>query len=262
MYIDPLLAGLLDQVKKRVINRDNDYVMVIDGEEGSGKSVLAMNIAKYLDPSFDLNDIVFTAEDFMNRVKTAPKYKTILLDEAYNSANSRASLTSTNRAMACVSTEMRQQNLFVIIVLPSFFDLDKHFALHRTKSLFHTYLTEEGKRGQFIVFPKNEKRLLYLFGKKTYSYSKPNSPLPAMRFNKYYPVDEEEYRNKKREAFKSRGIKQESPNHKWKLQRDALIRYFYRKGDIKYKDFVDIFDKEGIKGITEKQIGNIVTLYN
>ena len=177
-YIDPILEEELKRIKTAVIKRDRDYVLIIDGEEGSGKSVLAQQIGQYLDPNFNLDSIVFNADQFIGRLKNAPKFSCVLLDEAYNSANARASLSEVNRSLISVATEMRQRNLFVIIVIPSFFDLDKYFALWRCRALIHVYFANDGSRGRYIIFPKTKKKYLYLTGKKFYDYSKPKSPYP------------------------------------------------------------------------------------
>ena len=231
-FIDEITKSELERVKTAVIKKDRDYVMVIDGEEGSGKSVLAQQVAKFLDPNFNLDNVVFNADQFISRLKNAPKYSCIILDEAFNSANSRASLTEVNRSLIGVATEMRQRNLFVIIVIPSFFDLDKYFALWRCRALFHVYFTKTGARGRYIIFPKGKKKYLYLLGKKFYNYSKPASPYPPCKFNNYYTVDETEYRKKKADAFKKRTVSNLAK--RWKRQRDGLINEMYHNLNIAY----------------------------
>ena len=101
-----------------VLKKDRDFVAVYDGEEGAGKSVLAMQHAKILDPDFTLDNVVYNAQQFMDKVKdpNTKKGACILLDEAYNAINSRASLSEMNRGMVAVATEMRQKNLFVLTV--------------------------------------------------------------------------------------------------------------------------------------------------
>src|SRR3989337_2972665 len=129
--IDPILKPELDKIINRVTKKDLDWVCVVDGEEGVGKSVFAQQLAKYLDPTFNLDNLVFTADEFIKQIKAPEnkKGKAVLLDEAFNSANARASMSEVNRSLAGVATEMRQKNLYVIIVLPSIFDLDRYFAL-------------------------------------------------------------------------------------------------------------------------------------
>lgn len=226
-FVDSIVRAELEKVKERVLKKDRDYVAVYDGEEGVGKSVLAMQHAKVLDPSFNLDHVVFTADDFIKIIKD-PKTKkgtAVVLDETFNAANSRASLTEVNRAMIALATEMRQKNLFILLVLPSFFDLDRYFALWRSRALFHVYFTPEEDR-HYIIFPKDAKKLLYLSGKKTYNYQYPKSPFPPSKFFNQYVVDEDDYRAKKAEAFKKRTVSNQARN--WLLQRNAMIKYVIR----------------------------------
>lgn len=257
-YIDEMIKPELDKIIKVVTKKDRDYVMVIDGEEGSGKSVLAMQIAKYLDPNFNLDNLCFNSNQFIERLKKSKKFSCIVLDEAYNSANSRASLTEVNRSLVCVSTEMRQQNLFVILVIPSFFDLDRHFAIWRCRSLFHVYFRKDGARGSYIIFPRTQKKYLYINGKKFYDYSKPTSPYPACSFTNHYTLDEQEYRIKKSKAFKSRTVSNLAK--RWKHQRDSLVKELYHNKQVRTAQFEKIFLNWGTKPLSQREIQRIVQL--
>ena len=257
LWIAPLMAKELDKVKSRVLTKDRDFVAVIDGEEGVGKSVLAQQIAAYLDPEFSLDKIVFNSDEFLKIIKD-PKVKKgscIVLDEAFSAANNRASLTEVNRSMIGVATEMRQKNLFVLMVLPSFFDLDKYFALWRCRALFHAYFTPEEDR-HYVIFPKESKKMLYLSGKKTYSYSKPRSPYPPFTFPNFYTVDEEEYRKKKAEAFKKRTVSNQARN--WLMQRNAYAKYIIRTLGLNQDDVAKIPANYGAKIISQQSISLIM----
>lgn len=257
LWIAPLMMKELDKVKNRVLNKDRDFVAVVDGEEGVGKSVLAQQIAAYLDPEFNIDKIVFNSDNFLKIIKD-PKTKKgscILLDEAFSAANNRASLTEVNRSMIGVATEMRQKNLFILMVLPSFFDLDKYFALWRCRALFHVYFTPEEDRN-YVIFPKDSKKFLYLTGKKTYSYSKPRSPYPPFHFPNVYTVDETEYRKKKSEAFKKRTVSNQARN--WLMQRNAYIKYIMSTLGIAQDDVAKIPANYGIKTIGQQAISTIV----
>jgi len=258
-YISPPAEGELARIKKAVITKDRDFVMVIDGEEGSGKSVLAQQVARRLDPKFNIENVCFNADQFLARLKKAPKHSCIVLDEAFSSANSRSALTEVNRSLIGVATEMRQQNLFVIIVIPSFFDLDKYFALWRCRALFHVYFKKDGSRGSYIIFPKSKKKYLYLSGNKFYDYSKPASPYPVCRFNNHYTIDEEEYRKKKSDAFKKRVVSNLAK--RWKLQRDALVREMYHNKKVRSAQFEKIFISWGAKPVSQREIQRIVQLW-
>lgn len=255
-FIDNILRQELDKIKLAVTKKDRDYVMVIDGEEGSGKSVLAMQIAKYLDPDFNLDKLVFNSNQFIDSIKKVKRHSCVILDEAYNASNARASLSEVNRSMVAVATEMRQRNLFVIFVLPTFFDLDKYFALWRCRALIHVYFNKKGRRGKYIIFPKTHKKLLYLNGKKKYDYSKPQSPYPPCDFTNHYVLNEEEYREKKSQAFKKRVVSNQA--RKWFLQRNAYIKYIYSTLGMAQEDVSKIPQNYGVACINQRQISTIL----
>jgi len=253
-HIDGILRNQLDDVRYRVLEKDFDFVTIVDGREGSGKSVLAQQIGAYLDPNFSVDNIVFTSEGFINKIKD-PKVKKgscIILDEAFNAINSRSSMSEVNRSMGAVATEMRQKNLFIIIVLPSYFDLDKQFAIHRASSLIHVYLKNNVERGQYLIFPRSKKLHLYLNGKKTYNYSKPKSPYPPCTFSNHYTVDEHAYRLKKSEAFKKRTVSNQARN--WYNQRNAYIKYIYNALGLTQEEIAKIPTNYGIVPVGQRQI--------
>ncbi len=256
LWVAPIIMEQLNIVKKRVITKDRDWVCVIDGEEGSGKSVLAQQIAMFLDPNFTINNIVFNSDDFIKIIKD-PKTKkgtAIVLDEAFAAANSRSSLSEVNRSMIGVATEMRQKNLFIIFCIPSFFDLDKYFALWRCRALFHVYFTNEEDR-RYVIFSKDQKKMLYLFGKKFYSYAKPQSNFPPFQFSNFYTVDEQEYRLKKSEAFKKRTVSNQART--WLTQRNAYIRYMLMELGISSEDVAKVPMNYGVARVSTQHINRV-----
>jgi len=256
-YMSPIVIKELEKVKKRVLKQDRDFVAIIDGEEGVGKSVLGQQIAKELDPDFNINNIVFNSDDFLKIIKD-PKTKKgacIILDEAFSAANNRASLTEVNRSMIGVATEMRQKNLFILMIIPSFFDLDKYFALWRCRALFHVFFSDNEDRS-YVLFPKEYKKMLYLTGKRTYNYSKPRSPYPVFNFPNYYTVNEKEYREKKANAFKKRTVSNQAKT--WLMQRNAYVRYIRDSLGISENDIANIPKNYGVTSIGQKQISRIL----
>ena len=203
-YLDDRLRRQLDKIKLRVNTKDNDYFWAVDGEEGSGKSTFVFQLAKYVDPTFDLSRIVFTAKDFQSVIVRAKKGQAIVFDEAFRGLSSRSSLNEVNKMLIGLMMECRQKNLFVFVVMPTFFLLDKYVALWRAQGLFHVYKRKES-RGFWVYFNKKKKKLLYLKGHATYDYRQPRSSFRGKFFNQY-TVDEDDYRKKKSLAFNS-GVK-------------------------------------------------------
>jgi len=228
--MDNIMLQFIPKWRTEVLKKDRDKVIAIDGREGSGKSVLAQQLAAELDPDFNVDKIAFNSQEFMSMIKSPERKKgdCIILDEAFLAANSRSSMSLINRAMVGLATEMRQLNLFVIIVLPSFFDLDKYFALWRTDTLLHVYFDKDGKRGRYIAFNHDKKKMLYLKGKKFYNYGVVRSGLPPMRFPDGYVVDETEYRLRKQNAFREEKVTAIEQRYKDRVL--ALVKFMREEG--------------------------------
>lgn len=199
-YMDGILQQNLDTAK-RVITQDWDMVFVVDGPEGSGKSLLAMQMAFYCNPDTNLLDrYAFSAYQFRKVVQQAAKFQAVVYDEAHSGLNARAAMSYINRALVSMLTEIRQKNLFVFIVLPTFFDLDRYVALWRSRALIHVYTKNNFERGYFAFYNSQRKKDLYMLGKKLYSYRQPK-PNFIGRFVNTYPLDETKYRKLKRESL-------------------------------------------------------------
>src|SRR3972149_2554508 len=81
-FIDGYMINVLDDMKQ-AIKQDWDMCVAIDGMEGSGKSLLAMQMAVYCDPTLTLGRIVFTPDDLKQAIVKAEKYQAIIFDEAF-----------------------------------------------------------------------------------------------------------------------------------------------------------------------------------
>lgn len=221
LYMDGQLhTQLIEKVQPAVQKKDSDFVIAIDGEERAGKSVFAMQIAKVLYPDFNEKNVCFTPKEFIGAVTSARRFSCIVFDEAFTGLSSRASLSEVNNLLVSLMMEMGQRNLFIIIVLPTVFLMDKYVALHRAKGLFHVY-QKEGKRGYWCFYDRKRLKTLFLKGKKMYEYNVVKS-MYFGRFQDQYVIEEQAYRDKKRSALKLKVRR--TREDKYKEQRDALIR--------------------------------------
>jgi hypothetical protein len=210
LYMDGYLRKVYAKAKK-IIKQDWDCVFLVDGTEGGGKSVLAQQGAYEVDPSFHISRIAFTPEEFKTAILNANKYQAVIYDEAYTGLSSRGTMSDINKTLVSMLAEIRQKNLFVFIVMPTFFDLDKYAAIWRSRGLLHVYTDKGYGRGYFSYYNKDRKKNLYILGKKFYDYKKPR-PNFRGRFTSYYTVDETEYRARKLKALgnhKERGTLKE-----------------------------------------------------
>jgi len=233
-YMEPRLKKNFDEkIIPSLLQKDKDCVLAVDGNEGSGKSTLALQIGKYCDPTLDLNRIVFNADDFRKEIYRAKKGQCVIFDEAFTGLSSRSALSAVNRTLISLMMQIRQKNLIVIFVLPTFYLLDKYIALFRTKALIHVY-ENKGKRGFFKVYNRNLKRLLYLKGAKTMSY-RIKGVFSKFRgqFRGKFALGSEEleklYRKKKMKALEeTEKTPMTAVQVKYKNQRDIMI-YILRK---------------------------------
>lgn len=194
LYIHPREKKKLDFAIKQQKN-DNDVVGIVAGDEGSGKSNKAGNMMRYVsmdkfDPKLDM--IGADYDDALNKIKNAKKGSYLMFDEGNIFFLSTEVMKRENRDLHKIFSIFRQKNLFVVIVLPSYFRLNSYFAIDRSKFLIRTYL-KGGKRGYYSYHGNKRKANLYKYGMKHKDY---NATMPNFRgrFSVCYPLENEEYK--------------------------------------------------------------------
>ena len=230
-HVDVRMMRFLDKVRQRVGKKDKDFVVIIDGYEGSGKSTLGLQMARYVDPTLTLDHVCMTVDNFKRAVITAKKGQAVIYDEAVTGLTAGDSISRVGKVLKSMMMQMRQKNLFVIVILPTIFELSKYAVLSRAKGLFHVY-EKDGRMGYWVYYNRKDLRLLYLKGKKTHSYSVRS--YYSGRFYGKYTVDEEEYRKKKSETLfmlddEEKGTDKRST--RWEEQRDYLLWMLKKNGE-------------------------------
>lgn len=241
-YLDSHLKNNLDEKTiPSLLKKDKDCFICIDGKEGTGKSTIALQIGKYVDPTLDLSRVVFDAESFRQAVFKAKKGQVVIFDEAFTGLSSRAALSGVNKTLVSLMMQMRQKNLMVIMVLPTFFMLDKYAALFRAKALIHVYEVR-GVRGYFRLYNSRLKKLLYLNGKKDYSYGHKlvKTPFKGRFYGKFALGSDElekKYRKKKEKALEStEKDPMTSAQVRYREQRDLAIYLLRKYTKMKYQE--------------------------
>ena len=220
VYVDKALFSNM-QIFKDLIKHDFDAFIVISGDEGVGKSKFAKQLCSIAtDGKFSVDNIAFTPEQFKDRVINAKQYDAVLYDEGITGLHARAAMTKINRSLISMAAQCRKKNLFVIIIVPSFFDVDKNIALHRSRALIQIY-TNKFERGFFAYYTKEQKKMLWINGKPTYNNKAFSSEFIG-RFTKWSLIDEVEYEKRKDEALIISTEAIEGEN-KYTYQRNALI---------------------------------------
>ena len=206
-YMDGFVKENLDILVKQIV-KDFDFVILISGSGTVrvGKSVIGQQVGYYLnymmgqkhkiDNTFDLSNIVFRGEELIAKAKNLPKYSVIVFDEAGADLLGRKFMVSTTQAVLDFFRECGQLNLFLVVILPDYFDLPKGIAITRSVCLLDVYFTQGFERGTGKFFGREKKKNLYIWGKKLMNYQcvKPDF---RFSFTDFYTLDEAKYRELK-----------------------------------------------------------------
>ena len=258
-YVAPQVYAQIVRGREQVLKSDLDRVFCIDGREGfGGKSTLAFQLAFCYDPTFNLDRVCFNSKDFARILRTAKKGQALVYDESFHGLSSKGSISKENKKLVQLLMEVRQRNLFIFIVLPSFFMLEKYVAIFRSQCLFHCYCSKNSiNRRYYKIYNYNNKKLLYINGKSLMSYYKPRVE-KSYRFYAKFPktINREEYKAKKLAAFQDK--RDEMPEeHKFKQQRDKLLFILCDKLGLSYVDASKHLKGEGV-ALSDSLIGKIV----
>lgn len=227
IYYDGWLAQQFSYIRDNVIKKDWDWLTFVDGIEWGGKSTLAQQVAYLCDPTFNIDRICFSDKEFIKAVMAADRYQAIVFDEAYGAISSKESITKVCKTIENLLSQIRQKNLFVFIVAPTYFDISRNITLWRSKVLLHVTLGKGYQRGFFEAYTYTRKNKLYILGKKLYNYKAVKWSAQG-RFTKKLVVNEEAYRKKKLDALTEFQEMREQPIHDAIKLRNAAFKYIHK----------------------------------
>ena len=158
---------LAEHIRKRLVEKNENYMMVFVGKPGSGKSYGAIEFASNVDPTFKVRErLVFTAEDFMKVINSdLPPGSAIIWDECGVDLDNRSWYSVLNKMVSWVLQTFRHKNYLVIFTIPQ-----KQFVDSKERDLFYTQVemvTKKGKSysvGKWLNIKKDQRT------NKTYYY--------------------------------------------------------------------------------------------
>ena len=111
----------LKMVYSRLHRQDMDFLLLIVGERGSGKSTAAVRLCELVDPNFTIDNVVFSPSEFAALLKsgTLKDGSAVLLDELGVAAGSRDWASVQNKSFNALSQVFRTRHLFVVFTAPS-----------------------------------------------------------------------------------------------------------------------------------------------
>ncbi len=225
-YMDGYLHKNLILYKK-MVRQNRDMPFVVSGMEGDGKTVLLHTILKFCDHSYNIKRCYMDGNNFLRGlIKEEKPYKSHGLDEAQE-FTSRDAMNKWVKKCIEVVSKIRAKKLYWGMAIPSFFELEKYLAIHRSRFLIYVYAVK-GNRGYFKFYNWERKKMLYLKGKKNYDYNavKPNF-IGSFTLDAF-PFKWEDYDGIKIDSINSIQLNETQRNPKAILQRNVLLNHLIK----------------------------------
>lgn len=131
---DNIVSALLDAVPRNLIHNNRNWLCVLCGSPGTGKSFTALRLAEAIDPTFNAKRVVFTAQEFLEIFPYTKPGQVIVFDEG-EEVNSRRSMSEKNVQFGIILSMIRFTQVSVIFTLPNIQMIDIN-----TRRLMHSYL--------------------------------------------------------------------------------------------------------------------------
>lgn len=124
---------LIRYIKERVAH-DRNFILLVVGDTGSGKSSVALRIMELLDPNPSVDNVIFTINEFarVSYQEDRPKGSVIVFDEAGIEMDNYKWYTDKNITMAQMLMTSRYKNHIYIFTVPvgKFIALKSRILMH------------------------------------------------------------------------------------------------------------------------------------
>ncbi len=119
---------------KQRIRQNKNFVCLISGQTGSGKSWTALAIAEMLDPDFKINQVIFRGTELLSLINSGKlkRGSVIIWDEAGIDLGNRAWQSATNKLLNFLFQTFRHKGYILFFTTPYSDFVDK-----LTRRLFH-----------------------------------------------------------------------------------------------------------------------------
>lgn len=250
--MDKMLISILDLMIDRMTGkRKMDNLIIIDGDEGYGKSTFSAQIGNYVAEKtgrdFSVKNFFFDINK-MTDFATNNNEQVIIWDEAALAGLASEWYRKEQIKLIKLLMVCRKKRHFWIFNIPKFFKMNEYVVIDRAIGLVHVYARNEKELGRFVYYRKRRKSLLYDKWKKSHirAYSKYTSFRGSFTSKFDGIIDEKTYDKMKDEAILS--INKEKDKEKedrfkkkeWALKR-KMVNFAKKKG-LKGKEAYEGFE--------------------
>ncbi len=259
--MDDKYKSKLDLMIKRMKATD-DNIMVVDGDEGQGKTEMAMGTCYYISEKtgrkYDIDNIFFDLDKLI-KFASSTKGQIIHFDEAVLGLLITKWQDKLQQKFLTLAMVARKKKHFMVLCIPKFHRLPQYLIEERTIGLVHVYSRNNIEKGRFCYYTKKNKNALYLEWRKSKvkKYKEHRSfwgTFPIASIKIFTDEQNKEYEEKKDEAILAIGSddkpKENTQSKKWKDQRNKLIVYIKDRMGLKYTEMEIELKKNGIDDLT------------
>jgi len=163
--IDKYLQNKLDLMVNRMTGgKKFDNLVLIDGDEGYGKSNLEVYIGAYVSSKtgrpLTLANVFFDLDKLLEFAMHT-KEQIILWDEGALGGLANEWWNKNQKKFLKLLMVARKRKHFWVICIPKFFKLNEYLVIDRSIGLIHVYAKDELEIGKFAYFGKRRKEQLY-----------------------------------------------------------------------------------------------------
>ena len=245
-YMDDKLIGKLDLMVKRCsgIHKLDNWI-VVDGDEGYGKSTMSFLCAYYmaekLGREFTTKQIFFDPDKFIE-YGTKTNEQVMVLDESVFGGLSGDAMTKIGKKLIKFAMVIRKKRHCIFLNIPKFFKLNEYLMVDRSICLIHVYARGGTQLGRFVYFSNTQKEKLF------WEYKRKR----ARKYKTFYTlrgsfpdalkkvIDEKEYDKKKDAAILSFGAGEES-------RKDSKQELFKKLFELNKEKGIKVLGKEYAK---------------
>ena len=122
------MTSLVNFILNRVNNQNRNFICIVVGPTGSGKSYACLSFAdKLTNSTFNIKNVCFGTREFIDRV-SSPQIKkgsVLIFEESGISMDNRNFYTSINKALSYVFEVFRTDNIVLFLNVPNITFVDK-----------------------------------------------------------------------------------------------------------------------------------------
>lgn len=166
---------------------NRDYVVIVCGAEGGGKSSFVLGICSLASPSFNVNNVIYGYKEFCNFLDTSPPNQAIQIDESADFLMSREAMGKERRDFLKRMMKVRSANHFLVFVISDVTLLERYIKSFRASCLCRIVNKYDIATGDAI------RGIVEVYGKKRMKNLPKESNSGSILWHKVRPLITERY---------------------------------------------------------------------